>query len=249
MSGFVLEAGLPQKGSSVILGEGYKDDLGAGLKSLGLEPLYMPANPNIDPRLAYHCDLSLLHLGGSRLMLAPHLASTDFSHCLCGMGTDIIFADIKQSAAYPEDTQLNVCPVGDMLFYCDGVSYEPILSYFPGKRMLPVKQGYCGCSICPVDRHSIITADKGIAMKARLAGLEVLLISPGFIELKGFDYGFIGGAAFKISHDCMAFTGAIDAHPDRDRILAFLKERDIYPEFVSKKPVFDIGNGIILTEK
>lgn len=249
MSGFVLEAGLPQKGGSVIIGEGYKSDLDSGLKSLGLEPLYMPANPNIDPRLSFHSDLSVLHLGGSRLMLAPHLADSDFSRCLCALGVNLIYADIKQSAVYPADTQLNVCPVGDTLFYCKGISYEPVLPYFSGKRLLTVKQGYCGCSICPIDGHSIITADRGIAIKARSVGLDVLLISPGYIELKGFDYGFIGGAAFKISHDCMAFTGAIDAHPDSESILTFLRERGIYPEFISKKPVFDIGCGIILTEK
>ena len=71
-------------------------------------------------------------------------------------------------------------------------------------------------------------------------------IAPGHIALEGFPYGFIGGAAFKISDDTMAFTGTLDEHPDGERIVGYLAEYGLGSVFLTDKPIFDIGGAVAL---
>ena len=77
----------------------------------------------------------------------------------------------------------------------------------------------------------------------------MLLISPKGVGLEGFDCGFIGGAAFKISRELLAFTGRLDEHPDRGAILAFLDRHGVRPLYLTDRPAFDIGSGLAITEK
>ena len=78
--------------------------------------------------------------------------------------------------------------------------------------------------------------------------MDVLGIRPGFIELEGFDTGFIGGAAFRISERALAFTGQLDSHPDKAKIEAYLRSRGIEPVYLTERPAFDIGSAVLLIE-
>jgi len=234
-----------KEGSYIIVGERYRPILDEGLNRLDLAPIYMPDNPNVDPKLAGHADLSVFYCGGKRLILAPHLKFSDFSYRLASLGFLPEYADIRQSAQYPYDTALNACLVGNKLFYSPGISAKEITDN-RGYELIPVKQGYCGCSICAVDANSIITADKGIAAAAEAHGIDTLLISPGHIRLEGYEYGFIGGSGFMLYPDIMVFTGDIFSHPDAEKIVLFLKRRGIIAEKVTENKLFDIGSGIII---
>lgn len=245
----ILNSGLPDMDKHIIIGARYSRLLDSGIRSLGLEPVYMPSNPLVDERLSGHADLSVFHPGAEKLLLAPYLENTEFHLRLRALGLECIFARIKQGCTYPHDTQLNACVVGSNLFYSKGISCDEIEKLCPEMNYISVKQAYCGCSICVVDEDSIITADTGIAVAAKNAGIDVLRISPGYIKLDGFSYGFIGGSAFKISKNCMAFTGTLNGHPDRERIISFLHGKDVSAEFITDLPIFDIGNGIFITEK
>ena len=113
--------------------------------------------------------------------------------------------------------------------------------------MLEVQQGYTKCSICVVSENAIITSDIGIHCKAKESGIDSLLISPGYIDLPGYKYGFIGGASFKISDNVIAFTGSLDSHPDKDNIEHFLckyDEKVKKPEQIMSDRLF----GLISTE-
>ena len=116
-------------------------------------------------------------------------------------------------------------------------------------RGAPVRQGYAKCSMLVVDERSIITQDAGIARAARGIGLNVLEIMPGYVALDGFEYGFLGGAGFKPAAGIIAFTGTLDAHPDRLRILTFLAARGVSAVYLTGLPVFDIGSAIPITEQ
>ena len=106
-------------------------------------------------------------------------------------------------------------------------------------------QGYARCSILPVNEDSIITADWGVAKICISAGMNVLLIRPGHIQLTGFNYGFIGGCGGRIG-DTVVFHGNLSEHPDGNSIREFIHQRGLkikdFPEF----PLTDIGS--ILTE-
>ena len=122
MMRFVETPNLPVCASTVIIGEKYCNILQNGIKSLGINALFMPDNPYVDDRLSGHADLSVLHLGGNRLLLAPYLKRSSFSQQLEDRGFDIRFADIEQSALYPNDAQMNVCILGDKVIYNGSVS-------------------------------------------------------------------------------------------------------------------------------
>lgn len=252
MSRFVENANLPGKADSIIIGEKYTQILSKPLSYLGIKTILMPDNPFVDPRLSGHTDLSVFHAGGDSLLLAPHLRDTEFSRQLESRGAKLCFADIAQGPLYPADAQLNAALIENRLIYCKKVTNSKVLELVKSSReVLPifVKQGYVNCSICIVDKNSIITSDCGIAEECKKSGMDVLLISPGHFVLDGFDCGFIGGCAFKLSSDSLAFTGSINMHPDKDRILSFLHSHYVNPTFLTDLPAFDIGGAIPITEK
>ena len=116
-------------------------------------------------------------------------------------------------------------------------------------QQINVKQGYSKCSVLIVDENSIITEDLKIHEAALLRGIDSLLIQKGFVKLEGFDFGFIGGAGFKTSISRMAFTGTINNHPNKEKIINFLAKKNITVEFMSSENIFDVGSIIPIKEK
>lgn len=251
MMKFVENPNLPVCADIVIIGEKYCKVLQNGIKSLGINALFMPDNPYVDPRLSGHADLSVLHLGGDRLLLAPYMKGSSFSRQLEDRGFDIQFADIEQSALYPNDAQMNVCILGNKVIYNPQTGSDAIVKYITignGAIQVSSRQGYSRCSVCVVNDNAIITADEGICRSAKAHGIDVLKIRPGYIDLPGFDYGFIGGASFKLSDTKLAFTGGLDKHPDAERIIEFASLHNIDIVYITDNPAFDIGGAVPITE-
>lgn len=252
MTAFVSLPNLPKACSAVIYGEKYASFLEKPLKEIQISSIFVPDNVRLDPRLAGHADLSILHLGGERLLLAPTLKGSGFARELYDAGALVEFPDVQQTEKYPDDAQYNVCIVGrNVIFHRAGLPdcFVEYLTIEPFEHYVNCKQGYTRCAICIVDANALITADRGIAKAAEASGFDVLLIEPGFIRLDGFPYGFIGGASFKLSQNTLAFTGSLDAHPDCDRILRFLRQHGIKALFLTQEPIFDIGTAIPIFEK
>lgn len=252
MSSFVKSANLPNQVDELIIGQKYSGILNEGLERNGIKPIYLPDNPHVDRRLSAHSDLSVLHMGSSELFLAPYLRGTLFEKRLRKTGAELIFPEIAQSAQYPHDAQLNLCAAGNVFFCnrsCSDAKAVDYLTSICGLRPLNVRQGYARCSMCVVGEGAVITADRGMYTSASDNGLDALLISAGFIELRGFEYGFIGGSTFKLSAERLAFTGSLDRHPDKTAILDFLKAHEVKPVFLTELPLFDVGSAIPLTEK
>ena len=251
MMKFVETPNLPVCASTVIIGEKYCNILQSSVKSLGIDVIPMPDNPFVDDRLSGHADLSVLHLGGNRLLLAPYLKGNRFSQQLEYMGFDFQFADIEQSALYPNDAQMNVCIIGNKVVYNPKSVPDAIVKYLTfADRTVQIssRQGYSCCSVCVVDDNAIITADEGICRSAKAHGIDVLKIRPGYIDLPGFDHGFIGGASFKISDTKLAFTGRLDSHPDAEQMIGFASLHNVDIVYITDKPAFDIGGAIPIIE-
>lgn len=249
---FIQAPHLPKgKVRRVLLGGRYRGELAEGLKKYDLHPIWMPDNPRVDARLAGHVDLSAVHLGGDKLVLSRDMADNEveFVEFLTTAGLQIIESQAEQGRDYPMDAVLNACIISDVLLHNLDNTDPAITEGFNARMSLSVKQGYTKCSVCVVDRHSIITADKGIAEAAELCGIDSLLISPGHIALDGYDTGFIGGASFKLSGNIMAFTGHLREHPDGKSIENYIKSRGVTPVYLTHEPIFDIGSAIPLTEE
>lgn len=250
MNRFVLKPNLPEGSvTHVIIGAAYKYLLDLPLKKQGITPIYIPDNPYVDPRVAGHADLSVLHLGGNKLYLAPYLKNSGFSATLEALGFQITYPDIAQSADYPNDVQLNICIAGDMLITRKGNKIADRISDNYSLRKLECRQGYSRCVSCVVDERTIISSDAGIYKELSCQDYNVLLITQGNIALPGYDYGFLGGASFKLSKDKLAFTGRLDSHPDKEIITDFILSCGITPVFLTDYPVFDIGTAIPIIER
>lgn len=233
--------------AAVAVGEDYADEIGSALKEYGVKVLACPVNPYIDTRLRSHIDLSVFHFGGNRFLISRVLEKSPFKEELAEMGADIIFSASTPDVKYPDDARLCALAAGKLLFHNLKITDPNILDGTFG-RYICVGQGYAKCAACLVSGTAAITADNGLAKTMRAAGMDVLLISSGNIELKGFSEGFIGGASFKIAPDTLAFTGSLDSHPDKREIEEFLKKHGVNPLYLTSKPVFDIGSVIPLSE-
>ncbi len=75
-----------------------------------------------------------------------------------------------------------------------------------------------------IDEKAVITADYVISKKLKNLAFDVLLIQPGYIELSGYNYGFIGGTCGNLSRDEIILTGTLDYHLDKKEILRFIKK-------------------------
>ncbi|HHU17320.1 MAG TPA: hypothetical protein GXZ70_03740 [Clostridiales bacterium] len=95
--------------------------------------------------------------------------------------------------------------------------------------------------------NSAITSDNGIAAALKSHSIDTLTISTANVRLKGFPYGFLGGASGRID-DKIIFNGNLSAHPDYLRIKDFIEERGLRVVFFEEYPLEDIGSIIQITK-
>lgn len=226
---------------ALIVGGCYAVRLSPALESFGVRVIPCPRNPYVDARLSYHSDLSVYHVGGKCFYLARHLRESELAKELEHLGASVRFSKARQGGEYPLDASLCALPLGDAVYHNAKICDELIVQ--STSRFENIKQGYAKCAVCPVSSDAAITADKGVARVLEKNGVRVLQVLPGGIVLDGFDEGFIGGAAFKIAPDVLAFTGSLDLHPDKEKIEEFLSECGVRPEYLTAGQAFDIGSA------
>ena len=195
------------------------------LAECGHEVCMLPRIPGPDPAIADHPDLVFCSLGPGRPVFHGKISAV--------------------SRPYPADVPYNACCTGK--YFIHNLKYTaPELLHAAksaGLTLIDVRQGYSRCSCLPVTEAAVITADWGIAAACGAAGLQVLLVCTGHVELPGYDYGFIGGCGGRVG-DSIVFHGSLDRHPDGPRIRSFIEECGLtvvdFPEF----PLRDIGSII-----
>ena len=229
-----------------VLGEKYRKYIENGLIHAGINPIWLPDNPSVDPRISGHADISVLRVGEKCLLAAPYLENcTEFNEIMSESGISLLFSE-QQGRGYPQEAGLNLCICGKHLICNPGTADPLALCLLQNYKMIPVKQGYSRCSVCPVRDKAVITADCGIADALRKRDFDVLEIHAGYIRLEGFEYGFIGGASFRLGEGLIAFTGHFEEHPDADSIKAFLQKHETAPLYLTDEPIFDIGSAVLI---
>ena len=123
---------------------------------------------------------------------------------------------------YPRDICFNVFAIDGVLYGRTDMTPPQITSAY--KKLAKVKQGYAKCSAVLLG-GGVVTADRGIAEAVVKNGGGALLITPGSVALRGYEYGFIGGACAVAESGTLIPFGDLDEHPDAARIRSFAAER------------------------
>ena len=143
---------------------------------------------------------------------------------------------------------MDAAKIGEHLICHSDHTSKKVLERFPS-AVIPTRQGYAKCACVPVSDHALITSDRSIEKAAVSAGISVLRIESGNVELPGYDTGFIGGAAScTIGRDLdeIYFCGDLDRHPSGDQIRAFCQRHGKTAVTLGDFPLTDVGTMFLL---
>lgn len=253
----VMNPNLPEgRVKMVAIGEPYLPLLHDRFEELGIAVIPIPNIGSVALEVRGHADLALHHVGGYNIIASSDTYSR-IQIRLSGMDSrfgmdswNIIPSLGNLSPKYPGDIALNALRIGRYLF-CNMEHTDVRLLEYCEKyciEVVNVKQGYTKCSVCVVQEDAAITSDPQLAEVMVQKRINVLVIEPGYIDLEGYDYGFIGGASGKIAADTLCFTGSLKNHPSNNSICDFLKEHGVNKVELTERRCFDIGSIIPLIE-
>jgi hypothetical protein len=239
---------LPDTDVALVAMSGTYPELVKSLNILGIDVITVGSCTNLGRAIRDHADMIIHHLGSKKIVIQK--SQKELISAFINKGFDVIPSYRVAGNGYPNDVILNAARVGNYLFAKSSVLDESIGNYCEKNnvKIIDENQGYAKCSTVVVDENSIITADPSIAEAAGKIGMDVLAIESGYVGLKGYDYGFLGGACGKISKDIIAFTGKIELHPDYERIKIFCSDRNIKIISLSESPLIDVGGIIPLAQ-
>ena len=179
----------------------------------------------------------------SGITYEPVDSHPDIYMCSLGIGKPVFFGCAEKiGSIYPENIRYNAACTGKYFIHNLKHTDPTLLKAAENTIKINVSQGYTKCNVLIVDENSIVTSDAGI-YNSCYGKLDVLLITPGHIRLRNFPYGFIGGASGRIGGKII-FNGNIKAHPDYEKIAAFIESRDLELVYFPSYELEDIGSII-----
>ena len=208
------------------------------LEDMGYNVIPSGCLSGVQTPLAYHPDMQIVKCGDSYIC-APEC----YGYYRNLPGTDIVQGESVPGYSYPEDIAYNIAVTGIYAIHNFKYTEQKFLEKSPYIH-ISVKQGYSKCSVCVVSEDAVITSDKCIAVAASEAGLDVLAISPGYVSLPGYDYGFIGGASGLIDSGLLCFCGDITTHPDSYQIVDFCRKHGVEVVSLCDGTLVDVGTII-----
>jgi hypothetical protein len=220
------------------------DDVKENLAGLGLEIIPIPLTDLVAEPVSGHPDIQVF-IHGNNAFMHPDI-SADFirsveQYCnvtVCTTGLD---------SKYPLDIPYNIACIGNIAIHKKDCTAPEIKKYLSENNinLIHTSQGYSKCSTLIVDNNSLITSDKSIHKSAETMGIDSLLITTGYIDLPGYNYGFIGGASGEFNNTVF-FAGRIDHHPDFDRIKNFIISKEKSIIYLSENRADDIGSILFI---
>lgn len=227
---------------AVISGDASEEIL-KSLTNYGIDIIKTKKHGMLPSPLSKHVDMQMVNVCEGVFVYAPGTPIETLSS-LKGLGFELIKGATFVKDYYPWDVAYNCAIVDKNSFLNPKYTDSTVLSMLAkcGIKVHPVKQGYAKCSTCILSKEAIITADSQIYGKAIETGLDSLLISPQKnIVLKGYNYGFIGGATGLISADELAFFGDFNTLADVNIIFEFLLKHCIKPISLTAGNLIDLG--------
>ena len=209
------------------------------LENMGYHLILTKKVENLYDAVDGHVDMQLF-VADNKIIVAPEVYNYYYNF----LGENVVCGAEKLRSKYPFDILYNAAYVGEFII-CNKAHTAPEILEFAknaNKSIIDVKQGYSKCSVGIIGKNAIVTADITIAKKCSEVGIDTLLIDPGHIELKGMEYGFIGGTCGMIADNIIAFNGELNTHPQGKEIIRICNKHKIEVIELKKGPLEDIGS-------
>ena len=213
------------------------------LNKSGIECIKTVRCPELYEAVDGHPDMLMLHIGGNRIILAPNVYEA-MTPILAKKGFAVTKGATWLGRNYPGNIAYNVLIVGDVAFHNIKYTDAEVIKALEKENLeiLNVSQGYTKCSVCVLDSRTIITSDQKLSRIAERYGIESFLIKSGGIELKGLNYGFIGGASGLLSEKQIAFTGSLESLEDSRELIDFINSKGFKIITLGEKSLVDYGS-------
>ena len=221
------------------------------LSALGFNVMTLKADLRLQRPVSSHADMLIFPFKDRVFYSEGYDMEESILETLSVYGYTTVKCNRPVLDKYPHDIAFNLALIGGNIYGKTDFSAEEIISFAKENNVeiVCVNQGYTKCSTLVLGNEAIITADAGIASAATENGISVLKIenSPSAVTIKGYDYGFIGGAC-GVFNKKVYFTGEILTHPDGHRIVSFCNDHGFDTVSLCNGILTDIG-GIIFLEK
>lgn len=242
---FIKYPNLPSKHVKTLIMSGSNNSLCSAITKMGLDVIKINPISQLHKPENHHADIQVHHLGGSNVIVANNINT-----CINIPSINIQKSTKDLERNYPLNIPLNCTRIYNKLIANIKYTDPKILDYCAKEniKIIDVKQGYAKCSTAVINHNSIITSDETIHKACIKNQIDSLKITPGYISLPGYDYGFIGGCCGLLSPNKIIFTGNIELHPDSREIIRFISSKNIDIVCLSTKKLVDIGGIIPLME-
>lgn len=193
-----------------------------------------------------HPDMSLFKYDEETL-IASRESFDYYNEIFKGTKLNIINADEDPHEKYPSDVKFNALRVGDHLICKKDVCAKSIIKRFDDNKIINSSQGYVKCSVIDVGSEYFASDDKYLYEIIKSFGKKCILLDKGFVKIKDYDYGFIGGAS-GYARDKIFLTGKIISEANRIRLEEFAREINKELIYLTEYDIFDIGTLMIMEE-
>ena len=247
MNNFVEKPNLPENNVKRVITGQLPESVRNELEKYNMEIIECEVNPLINNSLSYHADIQFIHLGKNRLLVSENQEKVLKTLDKYGFETELFSL---KSGEYPYDCAVNAAFFGKNVICKFDILDDKLKKYIKDNNynIINVNQGYSKCSVCVVNENSVITEDESVKNACIKNGIDVLLIHKGFVKLKDFEYGFIGGATFKANNNTLFFIGRVENHPDYLKIKEFLNKKRIECISLGDTELTDVGSIIPIYE-
>lgn len=213
------------------------------LKLKGIECIKTVRCPDLYDAVDGHPDMLMFHLGGNSIVLAPNIYES-MAPNLLKKGFAVTKGATWLVRNYPGNIAYNILRVGNTVFHSIKYTDPEIIKVLKNEnvKILNVNQGYTKCSVCILNDKTIITSDEKISDIAEKHGIESFLTEHGGIDLKGLNYGFLGGASGLLSKKCIAFSGNLESIEDNYKLIDFINSKGFEIVYLSNERAVDYGS-------
>lgn len=213
------------------------------LEKEGFAVLLLPPFGRLPQPVSCHADMLVFKFENKLVIHSDYYKAN--STLFDSLGVELELTDEPIGTEYPHDILLNAFLLHDGTLFSK-TQYTSDLVKQKAERTVNVNQGYSKCSTCIVSENAVITSDPSLCAAYEKNGLDVLKISPGFVRLDGYDYGFIGGASCNVDGGSVLFFGRVEDHPDYDRIACFSASHGVKLVSMSDEMLTDLGGAVVI---